>query len=43
MGGRAIKNDMGVCMSIGGQACDCGPEIADAAFPMEINLPVSAQ
>jgi hypothetical protein len=32
MGGRAIKNDMGVCVSIGGQACDCGPEIADAAF-----------
>jgi hypothetical protein len=40
MGGRAIEDDMCVCVSIGGLACDCGPEIADAAFPMEINFPV---
>jgi hypothetical protein len=40
MGGRAIKDDMCVCVSIGRLACDCGLEIADAAFPMEVNLPV---
>jgi hypothetical protein len=40
MGGRAIKDDMCVCVSVCRQACDCGPEVADTAFSVEINLPV---
>jgi hypothetical protein len=29
MGGRAIKDNVCVCVSVCGLACDCGPEIAD--------------
>jgi hypothetical protein len=40
VGGRPIKGDVCVCVSIGRVASDCGPEIADAAFPMEVYLPI---
>jgi hypothetical protein len=40
MGGRAIKDDMCVCVPVGRVARDCGLEIADAAFPMEVDLPI---
>jgi hypothetical protein len=40
MGGRAFKDNVCVGVSVGRVASDYGPEIADAAFPMEIHLPV---
>jgi hypothetical protein len=40
MGGWAIKDNVCVCVSVCGPACDCSLEIADAAFPVKVNLPV---
>jgi hypothetical protein len=40
MGGRAIEDDVCVCVSIGGVASDCLPEVAYAAFPVKINFPI---
>jgi hypothetical protein len=38
--GRCLQYNMCVGVSVGGLACDCGPEIADAAFPIEVYLPI---
>jgi hypothetical protein len=40
MGGWCFEDDMRMGMSVGGMACDCGPEIANAAFPVKVYLPV---
>jgi hypothetical protein len=40
MGGWCFEDDMRMGMSVSGMACDCGPEIANAAFPVKVYLPV---
>jgi hypothetical protein len=39
-GGRCFQYDMRVCVSIGGLAGDCSPEITNAAFPVKVDFPV---
>jgi hypothetical protein len=40
MFGQGLEYDICVGMSIGMLASDCSPEIADAVFPVKVNLPI---